>query len=58
MGLVAIDGVLPLPTGATEILEALEIPTEIGAHDPTAHSTQRVLQIGVYLNLQREISPR
>ena len=51
MRLVAIDGVLPLPTGATEILEALEVATEVGSHNTTAHGAQRVLQIGVYLHL-------
>lgn len=42
---------LPLPTGTTEVLEALEVPTEIGPHHTITHGTERVLQVGVYLDL-------
>ena len=52
MGLVAIDGMLPLPTGAAEVLEALEVTAEVRAHHSVAHGAKRVLQVGVYLHLQ------
>lgn len=51
MGLVAIDGMLPLPTGAAEVLEALEVTAEVRAHHSVAHGAKRVLQVGVYLHL-------
>jgi hypothetical protein len=54
VALVTVDGVLPLPTRATEILETLEVSAEVGPHDTTAHCTQGVLQVGVYLDLLAE----
>ena len=52
MSLVALYGVLPLPAGATEVLEALEVPAEVRAHYTIAHGAERVLQVGVYLHLR------
>lgn len=54
MGLIAVNGMLPLPTGAAEVLEALEVPAEVRAHHSVAHGAQGVLQVGVYLHLFRE----
>lgn len=51
MALVAVNGVLPLPTAATEVLEAFEVSAEIRPHHSIAHGAQRVLEIGVYLDL-------
>ena len=52
MGLIAVDGVLPLPTGAAEVLEALEVTAEVGTYHTTAHGAERVLQVRVNLDLQ------
>lgn len=54
MALVAIDGVLPLPTRAAEVLEALEVAAEIRADHTVAHGAKGVLQVRVYLDLQVE----
>ena len=54
MLLVAIDGMLPLPAGAAEVLEALEVPAKVGPNDTAAHGAEGVLQVGVYLYLKRE----
>lgn len=54
MGLKAVDGMLPLPAGATKILETLEVPAEVRADDATAHGAQGVLQIWVNLDLIAE----
>ena len=51
MGLETVDGVLPLPAGATEILEAFEVSAEVRAHHAVAHGAEGVLQVGVYLDL-------
>lgn len=53
--LVAVDGVLPLPARAAEVLEALEVSAEVGAHDATTHGAERVLQVGIDLHLLVEL---
>ncbi len=50
--LVAVNRVLPLPTRAAEILEALEVSAEVRAHHTIAHGAERILQVGVNLDLQ------
>ena len=52
VALVAVDGVLPLPTGATEVLEALEVAAEVRPDHTVTHGTEGVLQVGVYLYLE------
>ena len=37
MTLVAVDGVLPLPTGAAEVFETLEIPAEVRPDHAITH---------------------
>lgn len=51
MRLEAIYGVLPLPTGATKVLEAFEVSAEIGPDHSTAHGAERVLKVRIDLNL-------
>ena len=51
MGLEPLDGVLPLPARAAEVLEALEVSAEVGPHHAVAHGAERVLQVRVNLNL-------
>ena len=46
------DGVLPLPTRAAVVLETPEVPAEVWSHHTITHGTERVLQIGVDLNLR------
>ena len=53
MLLVAVDGVLPLPARAAEVLEALEVAAEVRADNAATHGAEGVLQIGVDLHLQR-----
>ena len=52
MGLVAVDGMLPLPARATEIFEALEVTAEVRSNYAVAHGAQRIFQVGVNLDLQ------
>ncbi len=49
--LVALNGVLPLPTRATEVFETVEVSTEIRTNHTRAHRTERVLEVGVDLDL-------
>ncbi len=53
MGLVTVDGVLPGPTRATEVLEAVEISAEVGPHHTIAHGAQGVLQVRINLDLRQ-----
>lgn len=54
MGVVALNGVLPLPARAAEILEALEITAEVGTHNTATQATERVLEVRVNLDLEEE----
>ena len=47
-----IHSMLPLPTGATVVLEAVQVTTEIWSHNSVTNTTERVLQVWVNLNLQ------
>ena len=49
-----INGVVPLPTQATEILETVHVPTEKRAHYPPTYVAGGVLEVGVHLDLLRE----
>ena len=51
MALVAVDGVLPLPAGPAEVLEAVEVAAEVRPHHTAAQRAQRVLQVRVDLDL-------
>lgn len=52
MALKPINRVLPLPARPTEVLEAFEVPAEIGAHHAATHRAEGILEIRVYLDLQ------
>lgn len=52
MRLVAVDGMLPLPAGATKILETLEVPAKVGADHTVTHGAKGVFQIRINLDLQ------
>lgn len=52
-----VDGVLVLPAGPAEVLEAVEVAAEVGALAKTAGAAQGVLQVGVNLDLERDIFP-
>ncbi len=52
MTLEAVDGVLPLPARAAEVLEAFEVSAEVRSDHPIAHGAKGVLKVGVNLNLQ------
>ena len=54
MALVPINGVLPLPTGAAEILEALEVAAKVWTDHAITHGAQRIFQVRVDLNLWKE----
>lgn len=51
VALVTFDGVLPLPTRATEVFEAMEVSAKIWTNHTTAHGTEGVLKVGVDLDL-------
>lgn len=51
MALVAVDGVLPLPAGATEVLEAVKVTAEVRAHHAATQGAEGVFKVGVDLNL-------
>lgn len=53
--LVQIRVVLPLPARAAEILEAVEIATEVGSLLDAAASAERVLQVRIHLHLLGEL---
>lgn len=52
--LETIDGVLPLPARATEVLEAFEVAAEVRPNHAIAHGAQGILQVRVYLDLRQE----
>ena len=58
VSLEAVDGVLPLPARAAEVLEAFEVPAEVRADHTIAHGAEGVLQVGVDLDLGRERNNR
>lgn len=43
MYLITLDGVLPGPTRATEVLEAVKVAAEVRAHHAVAHGAERIL---------------
>ena len=52
--LVVAEGVwlvLPVPAGAAEILETLQVSTEVGARLEVTQGADGILQVGVNLNL-------
>ena len=49
-----VDGMVPLPTETTEVLEAVHVAAEEGAHYPPADVAGGVLEVGVHLDLLGE----
>ena len=52
--LVSVIGMLPLPAATAEVFEAVEIATEEGADHTLAYGAERVLEIRIYLDLNRQ----
>ena len=51
MTLESVSCMLPLPTCAAKIFEALEIPTKVGTYNTTTNGTEIILKIRINLDL-------